>query len=275
MEAPESKDLRTPGRFYRPGTEDKAIFVLQRLEPPSFRICEPFEYVDHLGVVYTVPVDVDAASNETDLASIPPFLTWLVPRDGRHTPAALLHDALIGGIEGEEYATSTRQQVDDAHADYVFREAMRALEVPWLRRWLMWAAAAVRTASLTSDTPPRWRFGAVGLVGVASVLLALLSGLMALDVPDLGSVELPWLGDRPLYLEILFGLGQIVVSAAAFSVVLGAVFHSWRMVRVGLLGGATIGFFGLPMVASLVGAGGYLAVEWIISLSRPDKPESA
>jgi hypothetical protein len=36
----------------------------------------------------------------TDLASIPFFATWLVPRDGKHTPAALLHDSLYADARG-------------------------------------------------------------------------------------------------------------------------------------------------------------------------------
>ena len=235
------------------------------LEPKGYRLWEPFEYVDHLGVIYTVPFDVASESNSTDLASIPPFLTWLVPKDGRHTPAAILHDALIGGTVGVDYQTSTEEQVDDAHADYVFREAMKDLGVRWLRRWLMWCAVTLRTVSYDNrHSPARLRFGPVIVTAVAALALAIVSGLMALDVPDLGSRELPWLGDRPWYNEIPRALGQIVVGAAAFALVVAAVYGSLRVLGAGLLGGLAIGFFGLPMMASLVGAAGYLLLERLI-----------
>jgi hypothetical protein len=39
----------------------------------------------------------------TDLASVPAFLTWLVPRYGRHTLPALLHDQLVEpGMDPDE-----------------------------------------------------------------------------------------------------------------------------------------------------------------------------
>ncbi len=269
MEAPDRRDDREPGRFYRPGTGDPARIILEQLEPSRYRLIEPFEYVDRLGVTYLVPLDVDAESNNTDLASIPPFLTWLVPKDGRHTPAAILHDALIGGVEGTDYQTSTAGQVSDAHADYVFREAMRDLEVRWLRRWLMWAAVALRTASYRhAQAGPELRLLPVALTALATLILAVFAGLMALDVPDLGSTELSWLGARPWYSEIIRALGQILLGGLGFACVLVIVYRSTRIFGAGLLGGLTIGFFGLPMIASLVGATGYLLLERLISRAK-------
>src|SRR5690349_12750766 len=45
----------------------------------------------------------DAVLGETDLASVPRAMQWLVPRYGAHTPAALLHDRMIGkSPQGDE-----------------------------------------------------------------------------------------------------------------------------------------------------------------------------
>ncbi len=270
MEAPAEPDVRPEGRFYRPGTRDEAVFVLERLDRRNYRIREQFEYVDHLGVVYTVPADVDSESNKTDMASVPLFLTWLVPKDGRHTPAALLHDALIGGRQGVEYLTSTGDQVDEAHADYVFREAMKDLDVAQVRRWLMWTAVALRTASYTQDDDvqtPRWI--PVGVAIVATVALALVSAVMALDVPDLGTVELPWLGDRRWPVEIGAAVIQIAVGSILFSIVLAVAFGGRRMLMAGVVGGAAIGFFGLPIVSAFVGYVGYLVLERLVGIIGP------
>ena len=76
------------------------------------------EYVDKLGIWYRLPADVE--HNTTDLASIPPFLTWLIPKDGTHTPAALLHDAIIGGRQGVEFETSSKVPIDIATATICF-----------------------------------------------------------------------------------------------------------------------------------------------------------
>jgi hypothetical protein len=76
----------------------------------------------------------------TDLASVPQPLRWFVGQYGSHTPAALIHDRLIGletPIEG----------LNDTYADRYFRFMLKDVKVRWLRRWLMWAAVATRTRS--------------------------------------------------------------------------------------------------------------------------------
>lgn len=77
------------------------------------------------------------AEATTDFASVPVLFQWLIPRSGRYTKAAVLHDFLwrtpgIGVSRGD--------------ADGIFRRCMRELKVPFLRRWLMWAG--VRLGSL-------------------------------------------------------------------------------------------------------------------------------
>lgn len=76
----------------------------------------------------------------TDFASVPRVFVWLLPRYGRYTKAAILHDFLW-----RTQVTTGRLSWRDA--DGMFRRAMRELEVPFLRRWVMWAA--VRWGALT------------------------------------------------------------------------------------------------------------------------------
>ena len=81
---------------------------------------------------FEIPTDA-----ETDFASVPVLFQWLIPRSGRYTKAAVLHDFLWRTpVDG----------VSRGDADGIFRRCMRELGVPFLRRWLMWAG--VRLGSL-------------------------------------------------------------------------------------------------------------------------------
>ena len=103
---------------------------------------------------------VVAAGFTTDFASVPQALTWLVPRYGRYTKAAILHDHLWRLCAEGRFAW--------ADADGLLRRAMRELDVPFLRRWLMWGAvrlAGVATRSLSS----LWTQGAAALTALVVV----------------------------------------------------------------------------------------------------------
>jgi hypothetical protein len=96
----------------------------------------------------------------TDFASVPQALTWLVPRYGRYTKAAILHDFLWRECAAGRFGW--------ADADGLLRRAMRELDVPFLRRWLMWAA--VRLACIaTRDVRSLWQQGWVALVQLLTV----------------------------------------------------------------------------------------------------------
>jgi hypothetical protein len=103
------------------------------------------------------------AGFRTDFASVPRPVTWLIPRFGAYTLAAVLHDWLVS--EGLRTGVVTSRQ-----ADGLFRRVMRESGVPVLRRWLMWAG--VRWSALTEeDRRPGWLFSAPGVLAV-SVLAA-------------------------------------------------------------------------------------------------------
>lgn len=76
---------------------------------------------------FTVPEGFD-----TDFASVPRVFTWLLPRYGRWTQAAILHDFL--------WSLARRGEISKFDADGIFNRAMRELGVPFLRRWIMWTA---------------------------------------------------------------------------------------------------------------------------------------
>src|SRR5262245_51024821 len=129
--------------------------------------------------LFQVPV-----GQETDFASVPRIFVWFLPRYGRYTKAAILHDYL--------WNVKVPKGMSRLDADGVFRQAMRELEVPFLRRWVMWAA--VRWAALFKADGRRgwwresWRVGLVTLVALPIVAPAAV--VVAVTVPVFYIVEL-------------------------------------------------------------------------------------
>ena len=110
---------------------DGAVAV-RELNDTEWELVEPLTYTGN-SEQFVVP-----PGYRTDFASVPRILTWLLPRYGRYTKAAILHDFLC------DEARAGRLQRSDA--DGMFRRAMRELGVSFLKRWLMWAA--VRAGSV-------------------------------------------------------------------------------------------------------------------------------
>jgi uncharacterized BrkB/YihY/UPF0761 family membrane protein len=109
----------------------------------------------------------------------------------------------------------------------------------------------------------RKRWGRIALIGVVVGAWVILSALMALDVPDLlrSRYTLPWLDDRPWWSEILNAVGMVAVGTAVLTVIFGLVLRARRGFSAGFFAGIAVGFLGLPMIASLVGAAGYFVLE--------------
>lgn len=154
------------------GFIDAEAVELRVLGESRWELLSPLTYRGR-DEIFTVP-----AGTLTDLASVPGFLTWLVPRYGRYTKAAILHDHL--------WAASS--PVSRADADGIFRRSMRELGVPILRRWAMWAA--VRTTGIVSrrsgEGPPALRtvlgVGAIALVAIPVVTPAATAVVVTLVV---------------------------------------------------------------------------------------------
>lgn len=99
--------------------------ALARRDDETWVLLEPLVYQGKRES-FTVP-----AGFVTDFASVPRVATWLVPRFGRYTLAAVLHDWLLEVAIGQGLVSSR-------DADGLFRRVMRELGVPPVRRWLMW-----------------------------------------------------------------------------------------------------------------------------------------
>jgi Protein of unknown function (DUF1353) len=137
-----------------PFTGDVVVRELRDDDGSRWQLVEPLSYMgrDQLFEV--------AAGFTTDFASVPQALTWLVPRYGRYTKAAILHDFL--------WQRCREGRFDWADADGILRRAMRELDVPFLRRWLMWGA--VRLAGIVTRSPSSlWTQGGAALAALVVV----------------------------------------------------------------------------------------------------------
>jgi Protein of unknown function (DUF1353) len=107
-------------------SEDSRV-VVEQLDDERWAVRQPFSYRGQRDT-YEIYDGM-----QTDFASVPRPFVWFLPRYGRYTRAAIVHDLLW-----REWASQNR--MDWIDADGIFRRAMRELGVPFLRRWIMWAA---------------------------------------------------------------------------------------------------------------------------------------
>jgi len=112
--------------------------------------------------------DFEVPVNErTDFASVPRVFVWFIPRYGRYTKAAILHDYLCS-------IAAPAGRISRIEADGIFRQAMRELGVPFLRRWIMWAA--VRLGALTNPAGrEKWWTEAWRVALIAAVALPVIT----------------------------------------------------------------------------------------------------
>lgn len=182
----------------------------------------------------------------TDLASVPGPLRWFINSYGAHTPAALIHDRLIGNPDRPS-------DLQDHMADRYFRFMLESVGVSLLSRWIMWAGIALRSRFATSV------FAKVAL-GLWVILA--FCGMAALVF----AVLLPsW---------ILFGVAIVLPFAAAL--LLGPAY------RAGLVAALVAPWFLPPSVLAAAGYFVYLVLEKVIGIFagpkltlrlQPDAPQ--
>ncbi len=102
-----------------------------------FKVYNKFTY--HWGMSkISVPVGF-----VTDFASIPRVARIIIPKLGKWTKAAVIHDYLYQNSEsGTRYETGYIKWSRKG-ADIVFRDAMADLGVVAWKRWVMWAAVRI------------------------------------------------------------------------------------------------------------------------------------
>ncbi len=173
----------------------------------------------------------------TDLASIPAFVRWFVGPYGRHTPAALIHDDLIISKRPNEGTLGS-----DIASDRYWRYMLKAVGVPWIKRWIMWTATALRT---------RW---AIGGVRRATVVLWVVLAIAGITSAIWSSIALITDSTLPGTTEP----GGVLVIALVLPVVASALWG--KQYGAGLVAaGAAIWL--LPPV--IIAAAGYL-VYWLL-----------
>ncbi len=180
--------------------------------------------------------------NPSDLASIPRFMRWFENSYGVHTLAAIIHDQLI--VE-EPNAGALGS---DTLSDRFFREMLRSAGVPWLRRWVIWAAVALRT---------RWAAGGLRRASVCLWVALAIAGITSFGYA-VGSVWFGWTTPGDAWLLALIAVvlpfasaplwgrqfgASIVAAAAALWVLPAALF-------------ALVGYFVYQMLEGVAGKAG-------------------
>ena len=219
---------------------EPARFGFAQVGDDSFALHEGFLYApDGAGAASTIEVSSSSLVT-TDLASIPWFMAWFVPVNGRHTPAALVHDQLVDQSKPYVEHPGARAAADD-----VFLAAMSAIDVPVLRRHIMHTAVTAAT---------RWTSGAWARLGMALWGLAAVAGTVALVVAVVTQ-------------NPMLGILALVAPAA------GAVLWSPRRYRQGLLAGYAVWVIGGPALACIAAYGIYwLAEQGVRVRSWPGGP---
>lgn len=74
---------------------------------------------------------------ETDFATVPRIIQWLIPTYGKYTLAAILHDYFCVELS-RAYKQQREPFITSSDTDGTFRRVMRELGVPFAQRWLIW-----------------------------------------------------------------------------------------------------------------------------------------
>ncbi len=253
--------------------------LLRRLELPKrrfglqarveeFELQLPITYRDDSrgpGAERVITVPDPGYPFTTDLTSVPRLLTWLVPKSGRHLPAALVHDGLVGGAPASYLVDGTspdeRTRIDRIDADAIFRNAMHDMDVRLVRRWLVWAAvanASLLTGARAGWTWQRWWFRVVGLLVLLLIVWCGVSATLEVfnaATPPLG--DLIWIDSDEWWLRILQGLAGAIVIPLALALLWG------RYYRAGAIAGVALATVFHATVAVALVAVFYAVIELI------------
>ncbi|KRE93468.1 hypothetical protein ASG76_13490 [Nocardioides sp. Soil774] len=248
-----------PGEPPDPGADPRIVLERHTEEGvETFSLERRLAYLDrHLGELL-VPAD---AGFRTDLTSVPALFTWLVPKTGAHLPAALLHDALVAGrADPTSYVSSEGHVVDRVTADRVFRDAMADTGTGVIRRWIVWTAVTVATIFVGRAVPwsraRHWSYRVAAVVTIATILYLGYSSTSDLfDRVWVGAVDVPWMGQRPWWVEVVGGLAGAVVVPLALSLLWG------RLRMAGAIAGVMLAVLLHVTVGLAVIGASYLALE--------------
>lgn len=272
MQVPEVIDDE-PSRFFDGGTDQEpprtlpdAAYELARvvvaldgdIEREWFQLRRRIGYRDRHHGDLLVPRD--CATFYTDLTSVPPLFTWLVPKSGDHLPAALIHDGLVRA-EGAEQ-DHIGPDMTRVEADRVFRDAMADSGTGVIRRWIVWTAVTLATMWVGQGTAEsggvrayyRW------VVAVTLGSIAWLGYQATADLLDRSgrwwcTYELPWIRGDAWWEQLATGALGAVAVPLALSVLWG------RFRQAGAIAGVMLGALFHVSIALLLLSGVYLVLE--------------
>jgi hypothetical protein len=217
--------------------------VLKQVDGKSFELASTILYLgEETGLENVLePAVVDALRwvsperlRETDLASVPLPLRWLVSTYGVHTPAALIHDWMID--EGPPVIGGLTPQ----YADRYFRFMLSDLGVRWLRRWMMWAAVALRT---------RWKTGPRRRALLVVWMIAAIAGIAGFGA------------------GLVIGRPSMVIVATVAP--LGFALLWGRQYGAGLVAAYNAPWVLPPTIIGMAGYGVYVVIEGLVSRLSP------
>jgi hypothetical protein len=255
-----------PCRFFDPNRLDGVlappVVTLNRIAEAGtemWQLVHTIGYEDrHLGKI-VMPFDKPGFS--TDLTSVPQLMTWLIPRTGKHLPAALIHDSLTPPfriVDDGQGGTKKRfdcicdkaEQITQRDADRVFRDGMADLGTPQIQRWLIWAAVSIPTGGKMAGKA--WAV----LLYLGLLLTAYLGVLATLDVFGISEC-VPWMRGSSALSDVLWGIG----GAAVLPVALALPWLRPKLYRAGLICGWGIAFLLHATVVLLGATVAYQAAE--------------
>jgi hypothetical protein len=248
-----------PGEPPDPGADPRIVLERHAEEGvETFALERRLAYLDrHVGELL-VPADHDF---RTDLTSVPALFTWLVPKTGAHLPAALLHDALVGGrVDPASYVATEGHVVDRVRADRIFRDAMADTGTGVIRRWIVWTAVTVATIFVGRDVPwsraKHWSYRVAAGVTIMAILYIGYSATSDLvDRSWPAAVDVPWMGERSWWVEVLGGLSGAIVLPLALSLLWG------RLRMAGAIAGVMLAVLLHVTVGLAVIGASYIALE--------------
>jgi hypothetical protein len=229
-----------------------------------------------------IVVPADATTFRSDLTSVPAAFTWLIPRTGIHLPAALVHDGLVyGEDEDPSYLSENNRPVTRMQADVILRDAMADLGTSVARRWLMWAAVTLATVWAGAWTtvhpapeedpnakpvvePQKARNTYYRIAMAATLAIIAVLGIIAtLDWFDVWNV-LFWMGDRPWYLETVYGAAGAIAVPVILSVF-------WlQLWKAAVIAGIALAFLLHVTIAVVLLTLAFQAVEYLTANRSPE-----
>lgn len=199
------------GECFHPYLEIEGVpsLVLEQTSDNHFRLVSGFSYrCGNAMPIHLAPGSLEA----TDLASVPRSLQWMVGSYGRHSFAALLHDALLGDVVETDRSFPDDPWDRRVEIDGVFHEALVCLGVPRLLSRLMWAAVTIK--SRWGSTFWRKLLTVLWLSAVLAGTSAMIWGILNGRWDAIGATLV-----LPIFGAVLWGKGFVAGLYAGYGVV--------------------------------------------------------